>query len=283
MGSKFKDHSNKHLFVLITVAIVIVVLFLMGVFFIIKNRMKFKGYILLFSSLSIAGITYFVFCKTLYDVPQEINIKSNKDKQLTQKSNHCSVKIDTNKKIVEKKLKPISCNSEEDPEEALDVVNSLPTLFSKKNNEGKVTLLQMFLFSFISSYYWEGVRIREKLSQESPYFAKTYDLDDSDCSWKEEYIPLTLYEFKNLNKSSIKRQLLELDNFLMKKSLYYTDCHVDNIRLDDKGTIKIIDGEIFTNKEFKIINSVKAGATKKKLKIFNRLYSNSRNIEKYYM
>ena len=251
MSSGLQEYGFYYLWILTTIAIIVTILFISGSYLTVKNKLYSKrpntiGYSLLILSLVIVLTSYIVFFQIETKVPEKLNLKSEKDSSLTEVQN-CNINIDKENGFVEKKLKPIILETGEKYRKTYTFLHDI-SKFTKKTNKNKVTLIDLFLYSLVLNYHWESIKIRENLYKESPFFSRIYDVEDKDYYWKEDYVPYEIGELKNIDKEKIKRQILQLDLFLSKKNLYLSDVHEDNVRIDKLGNIKIIDGEIFSNK-----------------------------------
>ena len=86
------------------------------------------------------------------------------------------------------------------------------------------------------------------------FFPKIYYINPK----KRQYIcdkikyPLT----KKTCPHNFKQQIQQLNNVLKKYGLYLDDIHHKNIMVDENMQIKIIDGELYTEKEFKFKQSL---------------------------
>ena len=82
------------------------------------------------------------------------------------------------------------------------------------------------------------------------FFPKIYFIDKKKKQYICEKIPFELE--KNTCPKNFKKQLYELNELLKKYNIYIDDIHRRNIMVDKNGQIKIIDGEIYTQKEFEV-------------------------------
>ena len=224
-------------------------------------------------------VTYIYFFVTLHTMPEELDITSNKDYEYSQGGLTTKIKIDKeNNEILKKSMSMFF--EQNDNVELQNVYSRVINSFSRRS-KNKLPLASYFVFALNKYYNWRSVKIREKYSKEIEFLVKTYDLDEKDCSWKEEYITYSMDEFKNLDKNKIKLQLKKLDNFLKKKKLYLNDVRPDNIRLTKKGDVRIIDGEFFTDNEMKYYKFVPYVFPK--LPHFERLTHIDKSLTKYYI
>lgn len=287
MASVLSKNGFYYLAIISTLAFITLIFFLTGSYYTVKNKIYNKtsnrlGYILLISSFVVIFGTYIIFFQLDNDVPEELNLNTVEDSDLIE-ANHCNMKIDKENETVVKKLKPIIIKSGDNYKKNYDFLLSISN-FTKNNKNGKVALIDIFLYSIILNYHWESIKFRENLSEESPFFTKTYEVDQNNFSWKEDYIPYSLDGYEKLDKEKIKRQLLQLDLYLKKKGLYLSDVHKDNIRIDKTGNIKVIDGEIFTENSFKYLKNLRVVNTlEKKLPMMERLYTNKTSMIPYYI
>ena len=146
-----------------------------------------------------------------------------------------------------------------------------PILDNGDKNPSMPVIAHLY-WAFCSVGQWKSIKRRSKHCNECPYFAKTFDLDESSLSWKEEFCPGILSP-QNYPKD-IKFQLENLNSYLARNDLYVIDLHILNLRIKN-GIIKLIDGEVVDNQFLTLRILFAPVATCRKLHVykdFNRIY-----------
>lgn len=286
MSQKFEDYTFFYLKITIILLFVIIISLLAGIVTMTISLFSYSNNFYRPIAYSFFGVffftllvTYIYFFAILYSIPEELDITSNKDYEYTQGGLNTKIKIDKENNEISKKSMSMFFE-QNDNVELQNIYSRVINTFSRRS-KNKLPLASYFVFSLNKYYNWRSVKLREKYSKENNFLVKTYDLDEKDCSWKEEYITYSIDEFKNLDKTKIRIQLKKLDNFLKEKKLYLSDVRPANIRLTENGDIRIIDGEFFTDNEmkyYKIIPHVFP-----KLPYFERLTHIDKSLTKYYL
>lgn len=286
MSEKFEDYAFFYLKIFFTLLFIVIFCLIMGVMMMLKTTFFYPNVFhkkityAFFNILLLTLIgTYIYFFVIVYPIPEELDISSNKDYDYKEGGLNSKIKIDKeNNQIMKKSMSMFY--KKDDSFELQNIYSSVINVFSRRKGD-KLPIISYFIFSLNKYYNWRSVKLREKYCNESEFLVKTYDLNEKDCSWKEEYIPYSVQEFKNLDKNKIKKQLLELDHFLKERGLYLSDVRPDNIRLTKNGDIRIIDGEFFTDNEMKYYKFVPYVFLK--LPLLNRLVHIDKSLVKYYI
>ena len=284
MTAKFKETSIKYLSILIVLTVIIIITFLVGLTYLIKNKFiknniyhKKLGYIFLGISLLTLISTYISFFVINYELDKDLQINSSKD-NFEEESTSLRYSIEKENNKIKKKLRPLIILKEGSYkfDNEFTELSNKSNIFSNKINN-KTTLFNISLFSIMYYYRWKAIKLREQYSKENEYFVKTYNLNENDCSWEEEYIPYSLKEYDNINKEKIKLQLRELNKFLESKNYNIIDFHGENVRLNYEGDIKVIDGELL--KDFEIFLSKNIINCEKQVFNNSKILTNNSDIE----
>lgn len=256
MAEKFENYAFFYTKIFIIIFLVILTCFLLGTvnmglysFSSSDKRYKIMSYSFFTISLVTLILSYIYFFIILQPLPEELNISSDKDLDYDQGGIHTKIKIDKKNNEILKKSRSMF-SKKGDTFELQNVYSKAMNQFSGRN-EDRFPLASYVLFSLVKYYSWRSIKMREKYCDEIEFIVNTYELDERDCSWKEEYITYAVEDFKNLDKNKIKIQLKELDDFLKEKKIYLQDLKKENIRLTKNGDIRIIDGDFFTDNEMK--------------------------------
>ena len=145
-------------------------------------------------------------------------------------------------------------------------------IFDNGQENPPMPIIAQLYWAFCSVGQWKSIKKRSKHCLKCPYFAKTFDLDESSLSWKEEFCPgiLTPRDYPK----DIKTQLKNLNSYLVMNNLYIIDLHILNLRVKN-GIIKLIDGELMDNQSLSLCTLFAPIATCRKLHVykdFNRIY-----------
>tara|TARA_R110001592_G_scaffold353360_1_gene652120 strand:- start:443 stop:1303 length:861 start_codon:yes stop_codon:yes gene_type:complete len=286
MTEKFENYAFFYLKIFIILLFVIFICFLLGIgnmgiylFSYSDTLYKTMSYSFFKICFVTLVLTYIYFFIIVHPLPEELNISSNKDLYYDEGGLNTKIKIDEENKEILKKSMSIFLEKN-NKFELQNIYSRVINIFSRKS-KNKLPLVSYFTFSINKYYNWRSIKMREKYCKENKFLVKTYDLDERDCSWKEEYITYAIEDFENLDKNKIKTQLKELDNFLKEKKIYLSDVRPANIRLTKNGDIRIIDGEFFTDNEMKYYKIIPYVFLK--LPLFQRLTHIDQSLVKYYM
>jgi len=286
MSEKFEDYAFYYLKVFGILLFISSFCIITGTLIVLKSSFIYPnhyhkkiGYSFISIFFLAAIIAYILFFFLVYPIPEDLDISSEKDYEYDTGGLNSKIKIDKEKNQILKKSMSMFYKTDEKCE-LQNCHSKVVSVFSKREND-KLPKVNYFVFSLNKYYNWRSVKIRAKLCKECEYIVNTYDLNEKDCSWKEDYIDYSLQEFKNLDKDKLKRQLIKLDHFLKEKSLYLNDVRPDNIRMTKNGDLRIIDGEFFTDSEMKYYKYVPYVFVK--LPLMNRLVHIDKKLVEYYM
>lgn len=131
---------------------------------------------------------------------------------------------------------------------------SLPTLH-KKCTRKACTIPCIIAHTISTKQMWLSIERILKMSKKDRerFFPKIYYINPK----KKQYICEKI-KYKLSKKScpdNFKQQIIEFNNVLKKYGLYVDDVHEKNIMVDENMQIKIVDGELYTDEEYKLKQS----------------------------
>lgn len=133
---------------------------------------------------------------------------------------------------------------------------------------GSITCIFDIIINKIAYYYvWRSHKIKLKEFNNDKFFPKIYFIGDN-------YIIQEKINRNNYCSQRFKEQIEQLNKTLNDKKYVLDDAHEENFKMGNDGYLKVIDGEIFSKKEYeiyqKIVNFFK--------KDFLKKYKNANNI-----
>jgi hypothetical protein len=121
---------------------------------------------------------------------------------------------------------------------------SLPTPF-RYCTRGSGNLITMLAHRISTRFMMLSVhRIKDMNSE---FFPKIYDIDDKKRRYIQDYVPNELNPITC--PENYKQQIQAISDELEEHGYYVDDIHSKNWMVDNKGILKIIDGELFTDNE----------------------------------
>lgn len=273
MFNEFNKASSYYFRIFVILTSLIVSSFLTGSITLISSkntlRRSFAKKLLIFS-LVIAAVTYITYFLILVDIPEEIDFKTDSDYNFTLFGTNTFVEIKEPEDIVIKKIKSMT-------DKGSDVLKFSNGISRKDKENQKATPADVLVYSQFFYYWWKSIKLRKELSDESDNFSKTYDLNEEDYSWKEELVKFDFRTSNSSDKVRIKKQLQGVNDLLGKKNLYLTDVNENNIRIDHRGNIKIIDGEILTKRELNLFKFLRQPTVGIKNESMKNIYFNNKS------
>ena len=273
MFNEFVRSSSYYYRIFVILISFIVFSFLVGFFTLIgsKNilRRSFAKKLLVFSVFVLA-VTYITYFLILVDIPEEIDFKPESEYNFTLAGANTNVEINSEKGEVTKKLRSLL--------ESSFYLDDTKKFTKRDTDKIKVTPIDIVIYSFPFYYYWKTVKLRSDFSSDIPHFSKTYDLSENDYSWKEELVKFSFGESSNIDNKKMKKQFKEIDEFLKKKKIYLTDIHENNVRINENGDIKIIDGELLSKRELLFFQLLNMRGNKKSKNMDNIYFTDETQI-----
>ena len=131
-------------------------------------------------------------------------------------------------------------------------------------------LVLWFLHNYMVLYQLIGLKRRKRFEGSIEALPRTYDIHFKKLFYEQEWVHHPLNE--QTCPSDIIEQFETLNKELEKCGLYIDDVHLGNVRVDENGRIKIIDGELYSggeewvkSKVVVIFNGAKVSSMKKVL------------------
>jgi hypothetical protein len=122
--------------------------------------------------------------------------------------------------------------------------------FRKRCDYTKCSIPLIFAHKFSTFIMWQSIeRIYYKLN-DVRYFPKIFSIDKKTYSYIQEYVPHELN--KKTCPDNFQEQLKDLNNILRQRGYYIDDVHSKNFRVSNDGILKVIDCEVYNEKELKI-------------------------------
>ena len=109
------------------------------------------------------------------------------------------------------------------------------------------TIPLMISHRLSTAVMWKSLKRVKSLN--SKFFPKIYEMDDEKRRYVSEKVPHELT--KDTCPDNFEEQLQELNSLLKEHGYYLDDVHSKNWMIDDKGQLKIVDCEVFTEDELK--------------------------------
>ncbi len=100
------------------------------------------------------------------------------------------------------------------------------------------------IHNYMILYQLIGLKRRLKFENDLIGFPKTISISCKRLRYEQAYVPHELNK-KNC-PDDIREQLADINTSLISSGLMVDDVHAKNIRVDDKGKIQIVDGELYT-------------------------------------
>lgn len=125
----------------------------------------------------------------------------------------------------------------------------LPTLYRECTKKA-CTIPCMIAHKISTNQMWLSIERQLEMDKEDQerFFPKIYSVDAKRKRYVCDKVKYELSE--DTCPVDFKEQIAQLNMVLKKYNLYLDDIHRKNIMVDERGRIKIIDGELYTDKEY---------------------------------